>query len=30
VHWTTADKWSVAISRRPDVDHLDTFIGPKW
>jgi hypothetical protein len=30
VHWTTANKWSVAISRRPDVDHLDTFIGPKW
>jgi hypothetical protein len=30
VHWTTANSRNIAASRRPDVEYLDTFIGPKW
>jgi hypothetical protein len=30
VHWTTANKWGLAVSRRADVEYLDSFIGPKW
>lgn len=30
VHWTKADIRDVHVSRRPDVEYLDTFIGPKW
>jgi hypothetical protein len=29
VHWTTANRYNVAVSRRADVALLDTFIGPK-
>jgi len=28
--WTTANRWTVAVSRRADVAVLDGFIGPKW
>jgi hypothetical protein len=30
LRWTTANRWTVAISKRPDVAYLDSFIGPKW
>lgn len=30
LRWTTANRWTVAVSRRPDVAVLDDFIGPKW
>jgi hypothetical protein len=30
VHWTTANARNIAISKRPDVEYLDSFIGPKW
>jgi hypothetical protein len=30
LHWTTANARNIAISRRPDVAYLDSFIGPKW
>ena len=29
IHWTTANSRNIAISRKPDVAFLDTFIGPK-
>jgi hypothetical protein len=29
VHWTSPTYKVVSISRRPDVELLDTFIGPK-
>jgi hypothetical protein len=29
VHWTQTRTYTVAVSRRPDVAYLDTFIGPK-
>jgi hypothetical protein len=29
IHWTTANRYNVAVSRRADVARLDTFIGPK-
>ena len=29
IHWTTANRWNIAVSRRADVAFLDTFIGPK-
>lgn len=29
LHWTTANRWSIAVSRRADVAVLDGFIGPK-
>ena len=29
VHWTTANARNIAVSRRPDVAYLDSFIGPK-
>lgn len=29
IHWTRTSHKNVAISRRPDVEYLDTFIGPK-
>jgi hypothetical protein len=29
LHWTTANQWGLAVSRRPDVEYLDRFIGPK-
>ena len=30
LHWTTANSRNIAVSRRPDVEYLDSFIGPKW
>lgn len=30
VPWTTANARNIAVSRRPDVAYLDSFIGPKW
>ncbi len=30
LRWTTANQWGLAVSRRPDVEYLDGFIGPKW
>jgi hypothetical protein len=30
LRWTTANARNVAISKRPDVEFLDSFIGPKW
>ncbi len=30
VHWTTANSRNIAVSRRPDVEYIDAFIGPKW
>ena len=30
LHWTTANSRNIAISRRTDVECLDSFIGPKW
>jgi hypothetical protein len=29
VHWTRSNDWTIAVSRRKDVHHLDSFIGPK-
>jgi hypothetical protein len=29
LHWTQTRPYTVAVSRRPDVARLDTFIGPK-
>jgi hypothetical protein len=30
LHWTTANRRNIAVSRRDDVECLDSFIGPKW
>ena len=29
IHWTTANARNIAVSRKTDVEFLDTFIGPK-
>lgn len=29
VHWTRMNWRTIAVARRPDVEFLDTFIGPK-
>jgi hypothetical protein len=30
IRWTTANARNIAVSRKPDVAFLDTFIGPKY
>jgi hypothetical protein len=29
IHWTRSGEWAISVSRRKDVEYMDSFIGPK-